>query len=284
MNLDIKAGLFLISCYILSAASNAAAHVIGLNAAGISAWQILSVYSTCGALFCFLYLIFFDRSLFRPKNISLLCIRGCIGAVANMLWIKSIIGLPVSYVIILSTASIFMTYIGGVVFFERKIKLPRLAACFTGGLGLIMSINGWPSYPVHLLIMPALASFGFSISTLMTKKIVQNDHVMTTLFYLMLIMSIFSFIFASTSWQPMTVETKGLLILMGIAYFFSQLFFTAAYRLGEVTYLAPIKFIKYPLNTFADIIFFHQVISNQSITGFFIVVLSVWWMVRHESS
>lgn len=283
MNYKIQAPFFLIACYILSTISNVAAHKIGLIQKSLSSWQILSCYSTCGAILSFTYLIFFDRSLLKPKNPGLLLIRGSIGAVANMLWIKSIIGLPISYVILLSTASIFVTYLGGVFFFEKKIKMQRLAACMTGGIGLLISIKAWSSYPPHLLIMPALASLGFSTSTLMTKKIVQSDHIMTTLFYLLVIMSFCSFIFAASSWQPINFEIKGLLLVMAVAYLFSQLFFTAAYRYGDVTYLAPIKFIKYPLNTLADIILFHQVISQQTMFGFMIVILSVWWLLRYEN-
>jgi drug/metabolite transporter (DMT)-like permease len=261
-----RAAFFLIACYTCSALSNAMSHWLGTTS--LQAVQILWLDSLTGLFIVTIMILSYDHRLFKTDQLKIHGLRGSLGALGNVLWIQSLMSLPLLFTVILSTTGVFLTYLGSALFFEKQLHPIRLACCALAAYGVLLSVHAEQLSWSYTLICPGLASLCFSGSSLLTKYLVKKDSVLTTLFYLLLVMVIMTTPIAFMLWQPILINQVIGIMFLGGFYVAGQLFFTQAYQLGSLTFLSPLKFIKYPLNATADFIFFNQIVGWNKIYGF----------------
>lgn len=260
---NIKGALLLTLSCLVMCFDNTIIHHFGYSY-GIPAAQIFFL-KVCTSLFLVSFVIIYnDRTLFKSYSLGYQLARSCFGAAGNFLWISALTKLPIAYAVCLSMASVFFNYIGSIVFYKEKFNLLRLSCCLIGFLALLSTLKSEHIIFGAAILFPLASSMCFSAASLMIKKVSQTDSVMTTLFYLLLCMTMVSLPNAYHQWQPLSYSSLAPLCFLGLLYLLAQITLISAYKIAEITFISPFKFSKVPANFLIGAFIFHEVAPPNS--------------------
>jgi drug/metabolite transporter (DMT)-like permease len=275
-NLKQHAGAFWISLSIVFASSgNAFVHHLVQRYSPI---QLLFIKSCIS----FLVLLFIQsvrspQTLFDTAQRKYQIIRGCVGFIGVYAWIEALRSMPLSDASALSMSSSLFTALGGYFIFKEKISWRKNTALIFGAIGVFVILN--PHFSnVPSASFALLSAIAFATSALLAKTIMNKDDALTTTLYLTGVMTMLSLLWGLTdhTYHFQVPQNSDVLFmsLIGIFYVSAQLCFVKAYQVSEVTYLAPLKFLKFPLNTLWGFIFFFEVPTTRTALGTVMIIVA----------
>ncbi len=273
-------GACLILCGgVTTAGANALTHSLSTKYA---AMQVLFLKSLIGLLVlcgvCRRQL----RAIISTNILAYHALKGVFGAIGNWFWITALLYLPLAACSALSLTSALMTSIGGWIIFKERFYWPVLIAGLFGFMGVYIILEpGWALFSYYAFF-PLLSAASFSGSSLLIKKLAISDSSTTTLFYLMLFMTLFSSIPAFYAWVPFTNTDTLKTISVGAFYALTQLCIIEAYTYAAASYIAPFKFVRFPLNVASGFLFFLEVPTIVTLVGAAIIALAYGYLYYFE--
>jgi S-adenosylmethionine uptake transporter len=209
-------------------------------------------------------------------------LRGFCAAMGSWAWILSLQHLSLATSSALSLTSALLTSIGGILFFKEKVGW-QLAGCILLGFGGVLMVLQ-PTSDIFTLyaLLPLVSALAFSSASLLVKVLCQTDRSETTLLYMLFFMTIISLPFAMYHWHPVTHMQVLKMVAIGILYAFTQLMLIEAYTHAMASFIAPFKYMRFPLNLSAEILFFTRWPKFHEIWGGVIIAASSLYLVWRE--
>lgn len=214
-----------------------------------------------------------QQSVFLPN-----IIRALFGTLGVWLWVQAVQSIPLADASTLSLMSSFFAALIGYFFLKEKNTLYKNLALFSGFIGAYIIIA--PSFSIKNIyyIYPIGSAFCFGLSAVLARYLALKNQEKVTSFYLFSTMLFFSL--ASFSLVlPLTIQDFAILALIGITYGLSQLMYVRAYAYEEASYLANFKFLKVPLHTIMAFLFFQEIPTCSTLTGFLVIVFALLLLV-----
>ncbi len=247
----------------------------------IPAMEILFFKCAMGLVTLSLYYCRHFLKLFHTTIIKYHAFKGLVGSLGNWAWILSLQFLPLAEASSLSTTSAFFTSLMGIVLYKEPFHRKAWLAIAMGFLGAIIILH--PSQVIFswYIMLPLFSAFCFSISSVLVKSIRPFDSAQTTLIYLLSFMALFSVL--STLITPWVMPNKIELIKMlitGISYLLSQVCLIEAYTYALTSFIAPFKFVRFPLSILTGVLFFTEIPPISTLVGGGIILLGYLWLLR----
>lgn len=197
--------------------------------------------------------------------------RAVSGFTGHVFGVLAIINLPLAEVQALSFSRAFMVALLSLVFLNEIVTRLRWLAIFLGFVGVVIIAN--PQSGLNLFALLALGSaLCFSINTILIKILLATHSRQT----LMTQAALFQFLFAGIpTFFVFKMPQSGdwfWFIMMGVIALWVQPLNLAAYRLGEVSRLAPVEFTRLMTATLAGFLIFQEVPSYVFWIGAVIIV------------
>jgi len=276
---NLYGAMLIIVTGILYAISNSLVHSLSTT---FSAAQILFFKSSIPLMIMAILLRKNLKTHFKTSIFNLHLYRSGFGALGNWFWIFALQTLSLATASAISMSSAIFTALGAVILFSEKANWQRWLCIFTGFFGVLIIYN--PSTNIFTIysLLPLLSALMFSCSTLFMKKISQHDSTQTTLLYLMLFMALFSAPSTCIGWVTPTLQDFGILIAIGSLYFILQLFLFEAYKHGEVSFVAPFKYARFPTNILAGFLLFSEVPTYATLIGGTFIAITAIQLVFHD--
>lgn len=284
-NKNLYGALLIVLVGIIATLTNSLTHSLEpLGDVKIPALQILFMKSGVGLLV--LIAIYRQRiavlahtTIFRWQ-----ALRGICAAMGSWAWILSLQHLSLATSSALSLTSALLTSIGGVLFFREKVGLQLAGCILLGFAGVLIVLQPTSDIFTLYALLPLLSAMAFSASSLLIKVLCQADRSETTLLYMLFFMTIISLPFAMYHWQPVTHIQVLKMVAIGALYAFTQLMLIEAYTHAMASFIAPFKYMRFPLNLSAEILFFARWPKFHEIWGGILIAASSLYLVWYEQN
>ena len=131
--------------------------------------------------------------------------------------------------------------------------------------------------------MPLGSALCYSISSLLVKKISLNDSTHVSVFYLLGGMTLLSSPFAYAQWQTLSFIDTSKIMVLSFLYAAIQALLIYAYAHAHAGFLAPFKFVRFPVAVGVGFFYFGESISLSLIVGGFLIALGCF-LTRYVES
>lgn len=239
--------------------------------------------------FGFISLVFFIQqartALHQATQWGPHIIRGCIGLLGNILWVKAVEHLILSDASALSLLSVFWGLSGAYIFLGEKLYLHRIVAAALCVLGALFILKPGTEIFAWEYLYPVGSSLCFGISDLIMRYTGQRDNVFTSIFALTMVMTMISGYLAWPQWIAPSSLDWIWLAGIGLLFGWGQFALAKAYALAEASFLAPFKLMRYPLMTLTGFVIFSEFPQTSNFIGSIgiFAALVVNWIYDHKS-
>ena len=223
------------------------------------------------------------KTLIQTDMLHWQALKGLAGAIGNWFWIASIQVLPLADATALSLTSAFLTTIGAAYFFFERINRWIVLALSIGFVGVFLILCPSAMIFSFYAFFPLFSAISLSVSSLIIKRVSLKDSSNTTVFYLMLFMTLFSVGPAFWNWQTPEINQLAMLIMIGGLYAAGQFALIEAYTHATAGFLAPFKFTRFPLAILSGFFLFGEHITWKTALGGSLIIASYYTVIKAKS-
>lgn len=252
-------------------------------ASGImSLWQLMAVRAALAAMVVLpIFRAMGIAVLPRSQFLRLYTFRVLLAAAGISCWLYSIAYLPLGVASAISFAKgLFVLWLAALMLGEQitVVKVTTTAMGFVGVL-LVLDPSGGGSLFAGLVGM--CGALFAALLTVVIKRLSATEPTIRMMFYPMVGTAVIFAIPAALTWQPMGPTAIALTCLMVVLGMLSQWCFISAYRLGEVSALAPVEYSRLVMAVFAGFVFFGEVPTVLVVLGMTIIAAASYAALRN---
>lgn len=206
-------------------------------------FEITFFRSAITSLCCFIYLAYY-RLPFIGNNQKILIARAFLGIISMTAFFFTLQWMPFGASVSLKYLSPIFAAIVAVLFLKEKIK--RVQWLFLGmALAGVILLKGYDNrISIWGLGIGLLGAIAGGLIYPLIRRIGKSEHPMVIINYFMFIATILLGLLMLPYWTFPTTNEWLLLLLMGFAGFWAQVFMTKAFQAGEVNMIAPLKYLE----------------------------------------
>lgn len=268
----------LILCSGLSMAGMMTA--LKLGAGAMSLWQILVLKGGLSAL-CLLPIFRVYRIRVLPsEHFGLYGVRVGCAACAVTCWIYSIAHLPLGVATALSFAKgLFVLWLAAL-FLAERITALKLLTTLAGGAGvlLVLDLSGSGTWVAGGIGILGALFAGFL--TIVIKRLSATEPTLRMMFFPHAGIALVFLVPAFMTWEPMTAYTFGLILAVSLLGTISQWCFISAYRLSEVSALAPVEYSRLVIAVLTGLVIFAEVPTLVNVAGMALIAAASYAAFR----
>jgi drug/metabolite transporter (DMT)-like permease len=192
--------------------------------------------------------------------------------------------LPLAQVYALAFAQPLLITLLAIPLLGERVRLRRGLAVVVGLLGVLVVLRPGASELSlgHLAALMA-AVFG-SISSVIVRKVGQEERPVVLLVYPMLVNIAVAALFLPSVYRPMDVESLGLAAFMAVLGWCGGVVIIAAYRVGQAVVVAPMQYVQILFAALYGYAFFRETIDAWTAVGAGIIIASGLYIVLREDS
>ncbi|MEI8320990.1 MAG: DMT family transporter [Alphaproteobacteria bacterium] len=220
--------------------------------------------------------------LMKSQNIKLQLGRGAIGFFSLYTLFLSFQLLPITDATALSFATpLFITMLS-VPLLKEKVSMPCWIAVIIGFLGV--SYMADPTGNVTLLGSAAAIVSAFLEGTVMilSRTLSKKDHPLTSVFYHVVVISLFAACFMPFYWEPVSWSLFLLLVLLTFISNLGQIFVVFAYSKAPAVVIAPILYTLIIWGGLFGYFFWGERLNEHLLLGLPVVILSGLYIIYQE--
>jgi len=225
----------------------------------------------------------FPHSL-RTKHPGLHALRLIGGFVALSTGIWAVAVLPLTTAITLSFAQVFFVALFALWFLGERVGVHRLSAVLAGFIGVLVVMRPGQGGFIDLnALIPVAGALGAAAAVTTVRKLSQTESTATLMVYQSLFVGVMAGVPLIWLWQ--TPDWAGLLLLvsMGVLATVAQWIGVRALRLGEVSVIGPIEYMKLIYAAILGYALFGELPDGYTILGAAIIVGSSGYMMMREA-
>lgn len=208
--------------------------------------------------------------------------RGTVGTIGMQMWFYCVTSLPLSEATALSFTAPILTTIFAVMFLKERAGLHRWVAVGIGFLGALVIIQPNPhNMNWDMLIVPCATSM-WAIAGLLVKSLTRTEPANRIVFYMALVMTVWSAPLAIWFWKTPTLQEMLLVLGISVASTGAHLCLVRAYALTEVVILMPFDFCRLIFTSLFAYLAFGEVADRWTWTGAAIIVSSAAYIAHRE--
>lgn len=238
-------------------------------------FEIVFFRSAVTALFCIVYL--------RRKGVSLignqqkwLVLRAICGIISMTLFFVTIQRIPLGASVSLKYLSPIFAAIFAVLFINEKIKPVQWIYFLCALLGVFL-LKGFDTRIDTLsLIMGVVGAIFVGLVFVLIRRIGDSEHSMVIVNYFMFSAAVLSGIAMVPFWQNPAGHEWLLLIGMGVAGYFGQVYMTKAFQLEAASRVAPVKYMGLVYSLIIGLFWFGESYTLLSLVGILLIVGSMF--------
>ncbi|MEL6204337.1 MAG: DMT family transporter [Pseudomonadota bacterium] len=250
----------------------------------MSLWQVMVLRAGIGALLLLPVFRLAGINLLPSGQYALYIWRIFLAAGGISCWIYSVAYLPLGVATAISfSKGLFVLWLAAILLGERitSVKVATTLAGFVGVL-LVLDPTGGGSIVAGLAgVLGAL--FGALLSVVI-KRLSATEPTIRMMFYPLAGISVIYAVPAALTWQPLDMTAALLTASMVVLGMISQWCFISAYRLGEVSALAPVEYSRLVMAVIAGFLVFSEVPTLLSIAGMALIAGASYAAFRFGAS
>lgn len=209
--------------------------------------------------------------------------RGTVGVVGMHLWFYSVTHLPLNEATALSFTAPIFTAIFAIAFLGERAGWHRWSAILIGFVGAMVIIRPSPDHMNwEMLVVPAATSI-WAIAGMLVKSLTKTEPPNRIVFYMALVMTVWSLPGAVYHWQTPTFYTLLMVFAVALASTAAHLALVNAYARADVVLLMPFDFCRLIFTGIFAYIAFGETSDEWTWAGGLIIVGSAAYIAHREA-
>ncbi len=182
--------------------------------------------------------------------------------------------LPLAEVFALEFTVPIWTIIVAAIFLGEKITIRKVAAIFSGLLGVVIIVNpGYAIVDIASFVVLAAAIL-FAICYSITKSLSSTEEPLTILFYMCLMQLPMGLVLSISHWEwPASMEWCWL-ILIGLTALSAHYCMTRAMEFAEITTIVTLDFLRLPLIALVGVLVYEEQFEISIIVGGLVMLMA----------
>lgn len=205
-----------------------------------------------------------------------------VALIAMMTGFTAVINMPLADATAIGFAKGFFVTIFAIIILNEVVGIRRWSALVVGFIGVLIMLRpggaDFTIYGIYALVGAAAAGLVMVIIRLLSR----TEKPATILFYQAVGVALVLLFPAWHFWQTPTPLQWGLMILVGVTGWVSQLANIYAYKLGEASLIAPIEYTRLIYATLIGVLVFSDFPDTATIAGALVVVLASAYTIHRE--
>ena len=222
------------------------------------------------------------KSSIKTSKIDLHIYRAIFASIAMFAFFKSFHFLPLAEVSSISFASIMISTMLAIILLKEKVGIRRWIAIFIGFAGILIILRPGTNIFSFYMLLPLLGATALSVAIIIMKSALKFDKPPTCSFYMHILVAS---LMVGTLYFNFILPSKYelfLLFCMGFAGGIAQILATNAYKISDVSILAPIDYSTIIWAITFGIIFFNDYPDLFVILGSLVVAISTYYIIYRE--
>ena len=258
MNNIVKAGIWMVGAIAAFTCMALAGRAVSFE---LDTFEIMLFRSLTGVVIVLsIAVVSGQTQQFKTRHVRMHLTRNLFHFIGQNLWFLAIATIPLAQVFALEfTTPIWVILLSPLVLRERLTPIGMICAVmgFTGVI--IVAQPGAAELNVGFVAGATCAIF-FALTAIFTRKLTQNDPILTIMFYLTVMQAVFGLICAGIDGDiavPSRI-TLPLIILIGFAGLGAHFCLTKALSLAPASIVMPMDFVRLPVISIAGMLLFNE--------------------------
>ncbi len=218
------------------------------------------------------------------KNRKYLLLRGIYGAVALVLFFRTLQVIPLASAVVLGyLAPIFTTILGVFIVREKVFKWQWFffALSFAG----ILLVEGFDTrVPVFYLFLGIISSLFSGLAQNYIRKLNTSEHPLVIIFYFPLVTAPITGLYCLlVEWKAPTLSEWALLIMVGIITQFAQFYMTKSLQVEEISKVSSLRFLSIFNALLFGYFFFDETYNWIAYSGIALTIIGVLFNLWYKS-
>ena len=242
--------------------------------------QTIWVRYTGQALLVFLIVLPRLREVAKSQYPKLQLLRSVVLMAATCLFFLSISKIGLAEATAIMDINPVLITLGAFLFLGEQIGPRRILGIIASMIGALIIIRPGTDVFTVYAILPLVAAVCYTTYNLTTRFVGNRESPWTSLLYSALFGAVVFSCMVPFFWQPVSLFSAGLMVLLSLCGTFSQLFLIRALAIGEASLLAPFAYVGLIYATIWGLVFFGEFPDEWSIIGAIIIAISgfyVWY-------
>lgn len=170
--------------------------------------------------------------------------------------------------------------LGAFLFLGESIGPRRILGIIASLIGALIIIRPGTDVFTIYAVLPLFAAICYTTYNLTTRYVGDRESPWTSLLYSALFGVVVFSCIVPFYWQPISLLSVGLMVLLGLCGTISQLMLIRALSIGEASLLAPFAYVGLIYATLWGVLFFNEFPDQWSVVGAIIIAISgfyVWY-------
>ena len=212
------------------------------------------------------------KNFYYTKRLGLHFLRSFAGIIALVAIFIALRKLPLAVVVSLSYASPIFITIFSIFLLSEKVGAFRWLAVIIGFIGvLIISEPGFTNLNIFYLL-PIIFCIGLAFVSIILRKMSTTEPVWLMTFYFTLTIGIVGLTTLPFGWIMPTPKDFFILAMIGILGGFANLWLTQAYKLAEVSLVAPLRYLSIIFAISCGYLIWNEIPTSKTMIGAFFVI------------
>lgn len=268
---------------------------------GYALHQVVLIRSTIGLIIILAFIAPFTtgRAIARTKRLKMHMLRGLCVVGANMTFFLGLAAMPLADAVAIFFVSPLVITVFSVLFLGETVGPRRWAAIAVGLIGvLIMMRPGTAAFQMASLL-PLIAAFCYAAIHIIARRIGGTESAATMAFYIQLMFIAVcvlmglavgdgkfgdqtdpSLLFLLRAWNWPALADYPVFLVVGIGVALGGYLISQAYRVAEVSYVAPFEYLALPLSVVWGMILFEEFPDGWDYVGMTLILgaglFTVW--------
>lgn len=242
----------------------------------IHAFQQAFFRNSLSILILLPFILFAKSNIFKTERVGLLILRSFFGALTMILLFLSYTLIPLNQAVTISFTTPLFIFLGGIFVFKEKVNYYQVSALFFGFCFIIMALSPKTGISIGSWVGLSAAIF-HAIAGLIVKELTKTESVLKLMFFMVLLMSAFTFFPAFFYWEgPKNNFSWLLLFSLAILGTLGNFFWTSAISIANVTNIMPYDFTKLIFSALISFFCFNEKLDLQvAISGIGIILCNI---------
>lgn len=221
-------------------------------------------------------------ALLRTDRIGLHIARGLVSLFCWLFYYLSFqhLGLALATVLTFST-SLFVVAVAGPIL-KESVGRTRMGATIVGFVGVLL-VSGLGTIGFNpTVLLGLIAAAGGAGTVIVNRLLVRSENTISIMFYIGLVTFLGTLPVAAWDWQPMDRPIVLLGVATGALGAVGMWFTIEAYRVGEVSALASIPYLRLVFTLIVGYLLFAEIPAWTTLAGAAVIVASAIYVTRAE--
>jgi S-adenosylmethionine uptake transporter len=274
-NKKIKTSFVGIVWFILSLLISNLNDIITKQAAiGLPYFQVAFLRFAFGTLTLLPFMIWQGKKSFFTNNFTIHVLRGGVLFVAITIWTMGLTIIPLVTATLLTFTIPFFVLILAYFCLHEKVNTKLWMATLLGFLGAVILLN--PTQPAfnNAAWLMVLAALLFASLDIINKKFINQETMLSMLFYSALVTTLLGAYPAFAAWQPMSTADVVMLLLLGANGNLILFCLLKAFKYVGASTVAPYRYLEILLSAVLGIVLFGEFLQPNILLGAVIIILT----------